>query len=89
MNSIDRVGEIWYDYGPAIPPKVVDGKLVPQMTPLFEALAAELDKAAPMREFISWLVSLDNDDPNSPGRKDRQTVNLNQIIQKAKDALGE
>lgn len=88
MDSIDRVGEIWYSYGPAIPPKVVDGKLVPQMTPLFEALAAELDKAAPMRDFISWLVSLDDDDPNSPGRRDRQAITLTQIIEKAKVALG-
>lgn len=99
MDSIDRVGEIWYNYGPAIPPKVVDGKLVPQMTPLFEALAAELDRAKSewtpeqddryyrMYEFCQWIIALDDDDPDSPGRKERQTITLNKIIEKARGAL--
>lgn len=42
-----------------------------------------------VREFARWIVSLDDDDPDSPGRKDRQTVNLTKIINRAKEALGE
>lgn len=41
----------------------------------------------PMYELVNWLVTLDDDDPESPGRKDRQTVTLTQIINKAKIAL--
>lgn len=40
-----------------------------------------------LAEFAEWLISLDDDDPNSPGRKDRQTVTLTKIINKAKEAL--
>lgn len=42
----------------------------------------------PMYELVNWLVSLDDDDPASQGRKDRQAVTLTQIINKAKLALG-
>lgn len=38
-------------------------------------------------EFAQWIVSLDDDDPASAGRKDRQTVTLTQIINRAKEAL--
>lgn len=40
-----------------------------------------------LKEFAEWIVSMDDDDPNSPGRKDRQTVTLTQIINRAKEAL--
>lgn len=36
-------------------------------------------------DFIDWIISLDDDDPNSPGRKDRQTITLNKIIERAKN----
>lgn len=38
-------------------------------------------------DLAEWLVSLDDDDPASPGRKDRQTVTLTQIINRARAAL--
>lgn len=37
--------------------------------------------------FARWIVSLDDDDPNSPGRKERQTITLTKIINRAKQAL--
>lgn len=39
-------------------------------------------------EFLQWLASLDDDDPNSPGRIDRQTVRLQDITDRARAALG-
>jgi hypothetical protein len=40
-----------------------------------------------LAEFAEWIVSLDDDDPESPGRIDRKTVTLTQIINRAKEAL--
>jgi len=37
-------------------------------------------------QFLSWLISLDDDDPRSPGRQDRRTVSLTQIINRARAA---
>ena len=34
-----------------------------------------------------WLVSLDDDDPTSPGRLERQTVTLQQITERARTFL--
>lgn len=48
-----------------------------------------LDQADRLKAFAEWVVSLDDDDPNSPGRLERKTVNLTQIINRAKEALGE
>lgn len=42
------------------------------------------DERARLREFVDWIISLDDDDPNSPGRKDRQTITLNKIIERAR-----
>ena len=42
--NYDRVAQIWYDNGPAIPPKIVNGKIFPQCEKLFRALEAELDR---------------------------------------------
>jgi hypothetical protein len=44
------------------------------------AAIAERDR---LRELAKWLVSLDE-----PGSADRQTVTLNQIITRAREALG-
>lgn len=35
-------------------------------------------------EFRDWIISLDDDDPESPGRKERQTITLTKIIDKAR-----
>lgn len=51
-------------------------------------LQAIFDQRLRLKAFAEWLVSLDDDDPNSPGRKDRQTVTLTQIVNRAKEALG-
>jgi hypothetical protein len=40
-----------------------------------------------LRELAEWLVSLDDDDSDSPGRCDRRTVTLTQIIDRARNAL--
>lgn len=48
--------------------------------------AVEVDTSAlvgPLRSLAEWLVSLDE-----PDSKDRRTVNLNQIIDRARKALG-
>lgn len=54
-------------------------------------LAVALDEArrqlADLRSFASWLVSLDDDNPDSPGRQERRTVTLSQIIDRARVAL--
>lgn len=42
-----------------------------------------------LREFARWIVSMDDDDPESPGRQDRRVTGLNDIINRAKEALGE
>lgn len=39
--------------------------------------------AGPLRELVDWLVSMDE-----PGNKDRRTVTLNQIIERARAARG-
>lgn len=36
------------------------------------------------REFVAWLVSLDDPDPESRGFQDRRTVTLSDIIEKAR-----
>lgn len=43
--------------------------------------------AKSLTEFAQWIVSLDEDDPESPGRKDRQVVTLTKIIERARLAL--
>jgi hypothetical protein len=43
--------------------------------------------AAKLVEFAEWLVTLDDDDPGSTGRRARQTVTLTLIIDKAREAL--
>ncbi len=47
-------------------------------------LIAERNQA---RELATWLVTLDDDDPESPGRQERRTVTLTQIINRARRAL--
>jgi len=42
-----------------------------------------------LQKFAEWIVSLDDDDPNSPGRRDRQVVTLTKIINRAREALGD
>lgn len=42
----------------------------------------------PLAEFVRWLVSMDDPD-DLPALKDRQKVTLNQIIERAREALGE
>lgn len=37
--------------------------------------------------LLRWLVSLDDDDPESPGRVDRRTVTLTRIVDRARAAL--
>jgi hypothetical protein len=49
-----------------------------------DAARGKLDKVC---SLAGWLVSLDDDDPDSPGRVERRTVTLNQIIGKARDVL--
>lgn len=44
-------------------------------------------QVADLRAFASWLVSLDDDNPDSPGRQERRTVTLSQIIDRARVAL--
>lgn len=39
--------------------------------------------------FAQWVVSLDDDDPQSQGRQDRRTVTLQQITERARQALGD
>lgn len=56
-----------------------------------EALADELVLAAGddrLAEFVRWLVAMDDPDDHA-ALKDRQKVTLNQIIEKAREALGE
>jgi hypothetical protein len=43
-----------------------------------------VDERDRLRAFAEWIISLDDDDPNSPGRKERQTITLTKIIEKAK-----
>lgn len=43
----------------------------------------------PLRQFAEWIVSLDDDDPQSPGRIDRRSVTLNIIVEAAREALHE
>lgn len=59
-------------------------------------VAVDVDKFArfvnnyiELRSLAEWLVSLDDDDPNSPGRQDRKTITLNKIISRAKESLGD
>lgn len=47
------------------------------------------DLSSRLFEFALWIIELDNDDPNSPGRKERQTITLNKIIKRAEEALGD
>jgi hypothetical protein len=37
-----------------------------------------------LMDFRDWILSLDDDDPESPGRKERKTITLNKIVQKAR-----
>jgi hypothetical protein len=39
-------------------------------------------------QFAEWVVSLDDDDPESPGRQERRTVTLTQIVGRARAAIG-
>jgi len=39
-----------------------------------------------LRKFAEWIVSLDDDDPESPGRQARKTVTLSNIIDRARKA---
>lgn len=43
-----------------------------------------LDRASTPEEFVDWIISLDNDDPDHPGRIDRKTVTLTAIVELAK-----
>lgn len=61
-------------YGTSAPPEDVADAL----------LAGPL---APLIELTEWLVSLDDDDPESPGRVARRTVTLTAIIERARKAL--
>ena len=45
------------------------------------------DVARDQRGLAQWLISLDDDDPTSPGRLERQTVGLNDIIKRARTSL--
>ena len=45
------------------------------------------DRRKALTYFAEWIVSLDDDDPDSPGRQDRKTVTLSNIIDRAKAAL--
>jgi hypothetical protein len=40
-------------------------------------------------DLARWLVSLDDADPNGDGRRDRQTVTLTQIIDRARAVVDE
>lgn len=51
-----------------------------------DALLTE-SPAKSLAEFARWIVSMDDDDPESQGRKDRQTITLTKIIEKARLAL--
>lgn len=51
-------------------------------------IQAVFDQRFRLIDFANWIISLDDDDPDSSGRKDRQTVTLNQIVIKAREALG-
>lgn len=48
--------------------------------------ADALQQASGLREFAQWAVSLD--DPEGPGFEARKAVSMNQIITKAREALG-
>lgn len=47
------------------------------------------DREQRLYSFARWIVSLDDDDPDSPGRKERQTITLTKIVERAKEALGD
>lgn len=42
----------------------------------------------PVYDFVTWLASLDDPDPESQGFQDRRTVTLTQIVDRAKGVLG-
>lgn len=42
-----------------------------------------------LQEFAEWIISMDDDDPESPGRIGRRSVTLDAIIEKARAALTE
>ncbi len=53
------------------------------------AMLRETQKRAETAEdVLRWLVSLDDPDPDSQGFQDRKAVTLNQIIGRAREALG-
>ena len=51
------------------------------------AVAARPSADTETRALAEWLVLLDDDDPESPGRQDRRTVTLTAIIDRARAAL--
>jgi Fe-S-cluster formation regulator IscX/YfhJ len=61
----------------------------PEIEAMLSNIQALFDQRLRLVDFAEWLISLDDDDPNSAGRKDRQTITLTKIIERAKEALGE
>lgn len=41
----------------------------------------------PLRDYAEWVVSLDDPDPLSAGAKERRSITLHQIIERARYAL--
>lgn len=47
------------------------------------------ERSGALRAFAEWVVALDDDDPESPGRLARRTVRLDDLIRRARAALNE
>lgn len=41
-----------------------------------------------VHDFMAWIISLDDPDPESQGFADRRSVTMTQIIRRAKEAMG-
>ena len=95
---VQRAGEVLFEHARSGKGNDYDDELLSALLPAVLAYGeAQAERAAlsarpsadteTLRELAEWLVSLDDDDPSSPGRQGRRTVTLAAIIDRARTAL--